>query len=162
MGRGRLGRLQSLHRREIGSRGGRQRRGSPLARVGLLAGRGDPLAVALHVGEAHQLQQLPGGPVGQPQRLMLKESAPDPGAVVGLQGVDGFQPQLGAALAVEVGGQVQGGEGVGVAGMEMDRVAVGFAALDADEQRQIDRLVRHPHHRIGRVGQRQPPGGLLG
>jgi hypothetical protein len=30
-----------------------------------------------------------------------------------------------------------------------------------DEQRQIDRLVRHPQHRILRVGQRQPAGDLL-
>jgi hypothetical protein len=33
------------------------------------------------------------------------------------------------------------------------------AALD--EQRQVDRLVRHLHHRILRVGQRQPAGDLL-
>jgi hypothetical protein len=30
-----------------------------------------------------------------------------------------------------------------------------------DEQRQGDRLVRHPQHRILRVGQRQPGGDLL-
>jgi Berberine and berberine like len=30
------------------------------------------------------------------------------------------------------------------------------------EQRQVDRVVRHPHHRILRVGQRQPAGDLLG
>ena len=34
-------------------------------------------------------------------------------------------------------------------------------AAALDEQRQVDRLVRHPHHRILRVGQRQPPGDLL-
>jgi hypothetical protein len=33
------------------------------------------------------------------------------------------------------------------------------AALD--EQRQIDRLVRHPHHRVSGIGQRQPAGNLL-
>jgi hypothetical protein len=34
-------------------------------------------------------------------------------------------------LAAEVGAKVQGGEGVGVGGMEVDRVAVGFAVLEA-------------------------------
>ena len=34
-------------------------------------------------------------------------------------------------------------------------------AAALQEQRQIDGLVRHPHHRILRVGQRQPPGDLL-
>lgn len=51
--------------------------------------------------------------MGQLQRLVLKKPTPDPGAVMGLQGVDGFQPQLGAALAVEMGAELQTGEASG-------------------------------------------------
>ena len=69
--------------------------------------------------------------MGELQRLVLEEPAADPWAVVGLQGVDGFQPQLGTALAVQMRAELQASEGLGVAGMEVDRVAVGFAALDA-------------------------------
>jgi hypothetical protein len=34
-------------------------------------------------------------------------------------------------------------------------------AAALDEQRQVDRLVRHPHHQVLPVGQRQPAGNLL-
>jgi hypothetical protein len=96
--------------------------------LGLLrGGGGDAFAVALDVGEPQQPQELRGGGVGQPQGLVLEEAASDTGAVVGLQGVDGLQPQLGGALAAEMGGKMQGGEGIRVGGMEVDRVAVGFA-----------------------------------
>jgi hypothetical protein len=60
-------------------------------------GASEALAVALDVGEPQQPQELSGCGVGQPQGLVLEEAAGDSGAVVGLQGVDGFQPQLGGA-----------------------------------------------------------------
>jgi hypothetical protein len=56
------------------------------------------------------LQQRFCGGVDQAEGLVLEEPAGDAGVVVGFEGVDGFQPQLGAAVAVAAGGQVQGGD----------------------------------------------------
>jgi hypothetical protein len=93
----------------------------------------------------HQLAfPMPGhGPVG---RLS--------GSLADMQGAAELPTSLRQPLAPWVAHRPTGAQ------TALQLTAQRTAALD--EQRQVDGLVRHPHHRILGVGQRQPAGDLLG
>jgi hypothetical protein len=84
------------------------------------------------VAETQPVEQLGRGSVRQTQRLMSAR-----GAVVGLQRVDGIQPQLGGSgsIAFDPVGACDQIPFRGVVGCEADRVSIGLSARDSETAR---------------------------
>jgi hypothetical protein len=70
--------------------------------------------------------------------------------------------QRASQLALAVGDRVAAGSPGGVSGSQVAGQLFAQRPMGLDVQRQVDRLVRHPHLRIARKGRWQPRRDLLG
>ena len=108
---------------------------------------GDRLPVALDIAEAEPIQEVGGRRVRELERLVLR--APARRRVVGLERVDGVEPQLGGAAGVAADGvRPRDLCPVGrVVGAEADRVAVRLGAEHVERAGQA----QHRHSYILRL-----------